>query len=300
MRHSWILLVLSAAACVAADRPGTAPIEHQPHAGVPAGFAIRHPVDGAEMVWVPAGWFRMGMDKDTAVRQAAQLGYADYHEIAGEESFPERLVHVQGFYIDRCEVTFARWKRFVDAMSWKPTTIPPSWVGPELKSEEAELPIASVTWQAAQEYANWAGKQLPSEAMWEKSARGTDGRWYPWGNELPNRELGVISMTDALPGPQPVGSCPKGASPYGCLDMAGNVYEWTSDWKEPYPNNPEVTGEWGHRWAALRGGSFYHTRHSYRTVKRFGFPADVTYFHVGMRTAWYPPDDFDHQAHAAK
>jgi formylglycine-generating enzyme required for sulfatase activity len=297
--HRCCLLLVLAITLRAAEPPGTAaPDYHAPHADIPAGFAIRHPIDGAEMVWVPAGWFRMGLDRATAQRQAESLGYTDYHEIAGEESFPERMVHVQGFYIDRCEVTFARWKRFVDATGWKPTSSPPTWIGPELKEAEAQLPIASVTWQAAQEYANWARKQLPTEAMWEKAARGTDGRWYPWGDEPPTRELGVISMTDALPGPEPVGSCPKGASPYGCLDMAGNVYEWTSEWKEPYPNNPEVTGEWGHRFVALRGGSFYHTRHSYRTAKRMGFTADETYFHVGLRTAWYPPDDFDHRAHA--
>ncbi len=79
-----------------------------PHADLPAGFTIRHPKDGAEMVWVPAGWFRMGINKDTAIAQAAQLGYKDYHEIAAEESFPEHLVYVQGFFMDKTEVTRER------------------------------------------------------------------------------------------------------------------------------------------------------------------------------------------------
>ena len=254
------------------------------------------------MVWVPAGYFRMGINADVARQQAEQLGYADYHDIAAQESFPERMVLVDGFYIDKFECTIERWKQFVEASHWipDPKSNKPTWTGPEMKESEAKLPIAQVSWRAAQQYANWAGKQLPTEAMWEKAARGTDGRWYPWGNEKPSREYGVIGMEKKLPGPEPVGSYPKGASPYGAMDMAGNVYEWTSEWVEPYPNNPEPTAEWGHQFAVLRGGSFYHTRHPYRTAKRFGFRPEETYYHVGFRTAWYPPPDFNHQAHAAK
>ncbi len=276
---------------------------HSPRAKVPAGFTIRHPKDGAEMVWVPAGWFRMGINADTAQAQAEQLGIKDYHEMAGEESFPEHMVFLDGFYIDKYEVTIERWKQFVDATKWKPEegTNAPTWVGPELKPEEARLPIASVTWKAAQQYCNWAGTQLPTEAMWEKAARGTDGRWYPWGNEKPDPKIhGVISLGAGLPGPQIVGSYPKGASPYGAMDMAGNVYEWTSEWVEPYPNNPEPSGSWGHKYVVLRGGSFYHTLHSYRTSKRFGFEENETYFHVGFRAAWYPPADFNDQKYAVK
>jgi formylglycine-generating enzyme required for sulfatase activity len=254
------------------------------------------------MVWVPGGYFRMGIDVETARKQAEQLGYEDYHTMAAQESFPERMVYVDGFYIDKFEVTMERWKAFVEATGWKPApgTNAPTWSGPELKPEQAKLPIGSVTWKAAQQYANWAGKQLPTEAMWEKAARGTDGRWYPWGNEKPSREYGVISMEGALRGPEAVGSYPKGASPYGVMDMAGNMYEWTGEWMEPYPHSPEPVGAWGHQFALLRGGSFYHTRHSYRAAKRFGFPRDVTHFHVGFRTAWYPPANFDHQQHAVK
>jgi len=306
-----VIILGGAAQAQNTPQPGTEIIEYKsPHAGIPAGFTIRHPKDGAEMVWVPGGWFRMGINADTAQKQAEQLGYKDYHQIAAEESFPEHMVYVDGFYIDKYEVTFERWKAFVDATGWKydgkaeEKTNPPTWIGPELKPEEAKLPIGSITWKAAQQYANWAGKQLPTEAMWEKAARGTDGRWYPWGNEKPGPEYGVISMGGSLNGPEPVGRYPKGASPYGAMDMAGNMYEYTSEWVEPYPNNPEnVTkpaGSWNQQYVALRGGSFYHTRHSYRTSKRFGFEQHETYYHVGFRTAWYPPADFDHQKYAAK
>ncbi len=311
MRPFLIVCLLgSFMALVVEAGDGTETLDHRsPHAKIPAGFTIRHPKDGAEMVWVPPGWFRMGINADTAQKQAEQLGYKDYHEIAAQESFPEHLVYVEGFYMDKYEVTIELWKKFVETTKWKPKKEPgqsdsvmnPTWIGPDLKPEQAKLPIAQVTWRAAQEYANWAGKQLPTEAMWEKAARGTDGRWYPWGNEKPSREYGVIAVTDqSLTGPEPVGSCPKGASPYGCMDMAGNVYEWTNEWVEPYPNNPEPVGEWGHRYVVLRGGSFYHGRHSYRCAKRFGFEINETYYHVGFRTAWSPPADFDHQKHAVK
>jgi len=298
---------LALAAVVPSMAKGTAILDYKPpRANLPAGFTIRHPKDGAEMVWVPAGYFRMGTNVDTAKQQAEQLGFKDYHEMAAQESFPEHMVYVEGFYIDKYEVTRERWKQFIDAHpGWKQEgkagIAQPTWAGPELKPEEAKLPIAEVTWKAAQQYANWADKQLPTEAMWEKAARGTDARWYPWGNEKPGPEYGVISLGAALRGPQAVGSYLKGASPYGCLDMAGNVYEWTSDWKEPYPNNPEVPSyEGGHTNAVLRGGSFYHTLHSYRTAKRFGFEPQVTYFHVGFRTAWIPPDTFDFAKYAVK
>lgn len=319
MKHSFKIATSVLLAAAIAAGPGVLPLASAapaaapkgteilniaaPHADLPAGFTIRHPKDGAEMVWVPAGWFRMGIDKETAIAQAAQLGYKDYHEIAAEESFPEHLRYVQGFFIDKTEVTMARWKQFTDATpGWVQTPadkVQPTWRGPELKPEQAQLPIGEITWKSAQEYANWAGKQLPTEAMWEKAARGTDARWYPWGNEKPDPAIhGVISLTNPLPGPKPVGSYPKGASPYGALDMAGNIYEWTSDWVEPYPNSPEPNGSWGHQYAILRGGSFYHTSHSYRTSKRFGFEPNITYFHVGMRTAWIPPDNFDVKQYA--
>jgi len=289
--HASVYTAPAAAAPAAPATPAT--IQAEPHSDIPSGFTIRHPKDGALMVWVPGGWFRMGTNADTAQAQAEQLGLKDYHVMAGEESFPEHRVYVQGFFMDKLEITREKWKAFVEATNWKPDKVAPTWNGGELTPEAALLPIAEVTWRGATEYSNWAGRQLPTEAMWEKAARGTDARWYPWGNEKPGPEYGVISLGAALPGPQAVGSYPKGASPYGCLDMAGNVYEWTGDWKEPYPNNPEPLGEWGHRWVALRGGSFYHTLHSYRTSKRFGFAPEVTYFHVGFRTAWIPPDKFD-------
>jgi formylglycine-generating enzyme required for sulfatase activity len=260
-----------------------------------AGTAIVHPIDGAVMVYVPSGEFTMGMDKDEAIKLAAALGYSDYHKIAAEEWFPKRRVYVEGFFIDKYEVTVGRWNAFAAATKYTPKVSK----GPEPGFQgHAELfPAVSVTWAEAQKYANWAGKSLPYERQWEKAARGTDARWFPWGNEPPTPERGAFVDLGKEHRNQPthaemVGSHPSGASPYGCMDMAGNAYEWTCEWFEPYPNNPEyqrMLPYTGHTNGVLRGGSFYHADHAYCAAKRFGFKPDETYFHVGFRTVWVPP-----------
>lgn len=249
------------------------------------------------MVYVPSGYFIMGMDKETADRHARDLGYKDYHEIAAEEWFPRRTVYVEGFFIDRHEVTNERWARFADDTGFESEDKRAKAPKGEAEAQFALYPVVRVKWAEAQMYANWAGKRLPTEKQWEKAARGTDGRLYPWGDEPLSPELGVFVDLESRKQTmyQMVGSKPKGASPYGCMDMAGNVYEWTCEWMEPYPNNPErmrMYSYTGHKFGCLRGGSFYHGPHSYACAKRFGFELDETYYHVGFRTAWEPPEGY--------
>jgi formylglycine-generating enzyme required for sulfatase activity len=288
--------VLCLGALLAPRTPRVAAETPEPAAGeAPAGTAIVHPGDGAVMVYVPGGYFEMGMNPADAAKYSAGIGYSDYHKIAAEEWFPRRRVWVDGYFVDKHEVTNEQWTKFAASGQLKRAPDAPKNAPVAQRPGEFDLyPVVNVYWDEAQRYANWAGKSLPTEAQWEKAARGTDGRTYPWGEDPPTPERGVfVDMKSSQPTHcQMVGSHPAGASPYGALDMAGNVYEWTSDWMEPYPNNPEVNanaGPWGHQFGVVRGGSFYHANHAYACAKRMGFTPKETYYHVGFRTVWIPP-----------
>jgi len=256
-----------------------------------AGTAIVHPRDGSIMVYVPSGPFIMGISPEEAQTLAVSYGYKDYRQIAAEEWFPKRTENIPGYFIDKYEVTLEQWAKFIAASGYKPKLAK----GPAIMAEGnmGLFPVANVTWAEAQLYANWAMKNLPLEKQWEKAARGTDGRMYPWGNQPPTPDRGVFIdfVKNRETRYEMVGGKPAGASPYGCLDMSGNVYEWTSEWFEPYPNNPEADkiASAGHQFGCLRGGSFYHSKHSYSGAKRFGFEPNETYYHVGFRTVWSPP-----------
>ncbi len=203
------------------------------------------PANDVEMVFVPAGEFIMGSEDPEA----------------DDDEKPVSNVFVQDFWIDKFEVTNARYLRCMkDGACTRP-------VGRAYDDfTKADHPVTVISWQQAVAYCRWAGKRLPTEAEWEKAARGTDGRRYPWGNrfDADRANAGYTAGTTA------VGSYPLGASPYGAMDMAGNVWEWTSSLYEPYPYDPndgrEDLGARGPR--VNRGGSWYHTSKYVRTSHR--------------------------------
>jgi formylglycine-generating enzyme required for sulfatase activity len=165
------------------------------------------------MVLVPAGEFTMGSPSDD--------------NWAENDEQPQRVMFLPTFYIDQLEVSNLEYKRFIDATGWRP---PPSWQEGIYADGAEFVPVTDVTWWDASAYAHWAGKRLPTEAEWEKAARGTDGRRFPWGAEfdpvLANNDKTLL----------PVGAKGSaGASPYGAVDMAGNVAEWTASVYAPYP-----------------------------------------------------------------
>ncbi len=204
-----------------------------------AGDVWVSPIDGKEMIYVPWGRFLMGSDED---------------EEAYDDERPQRVVYVDGFWIDKCAVTVAEYRRFCEATGRE---MPPE---PEWGWKDNH-PIVNVTWYEAAAYAEWTGKRLPTEAEWEKAARGLDGRKYPWGDE----ETGIAhcNLSGSRDGHKytaPTGSYPQGASPWGCLNMLGNVLEWCADWYDE--NYYDRAPDWNPKGPTLgdtkvlRGGSW--------------------------------------------
>jgi len=160
--------------------------------------------DGAELIWIPPGEFQMGSDS------------GERHES------PQHRVVLDGFWIYKCQVTVAQYRKFcADTGRFMKYTPPWGW--------HDEDPVVNVSWEYANAYCEWAGMSLPTEAQWEKAARGTDGRKFPWG-DIWDPERCRNSVGQHQDSVAHVGSYPEGASSYGILDMAGEVWVWGGDW----------------------------------------------------------------------
>ena len=215
-----------------------------------------------DMVWVPAGPFIMGSD------------------IGRPDERPPHEVRLSAFFIDRTEVTVSDYARFLthlgtltgceghlcaDVHAENPQSFleeTPS--GYRALPGYETFPITWVSWYGADAYCRAAGKRLPTEAEWEKAARGVDGRAYPWGNVYDDTRANAGHPRG---GPTPVGAFPAGASPYGALDMAGNVWEWVADWYAPYPGSTYTSPFFG-KYKVVRGGSWNHPIEDARTTAR--------------------------------
>jgi formylglycine-generating enzyme required for sulfatase activity len=189
------------------------------------------------MVYVPEGPFIMGSDlKDIEmVFASASRKYMDVLWVWFERELPKREVNIPGFWIDLLPVTCAQYKRFCDMTGYHP---PDYWTDGKIPDGRQDHPVVNVSWEDVLAYCSWAGKRPPYESEWEKAARGTDGRVWPWGNEYLEDRGNIDRGLTA--GTKPVGSFPLGASPYGCLDMAGNVFQWTRDICVQYPGYAET------------------------------------------------------------
>ena len=216
-------------------------------------------MDGG-MVLIPAGEFTMGSDKaenDAMWRGANALNPYGFNDKLYVDEHPAHKVNLPAYMIDKYEVTNAQYKKFIDATGRRSPDHFRNRTYPEGK---ADHPVTFVTWYDAHDYCQWTGKRLPTDEEWEKAARGSDGRMFPWGNEFdinnantPLRwsKLGVTGDTT------PVGAFEGGKSPYGLYDMSGNVWEWTSSWYVAYPGNKHPSENYGEKYKQLKGGSWW-------------------------------------------
>ena len=229
--------------------------------------------DGAPMVLVPEGKFWMGSPD----------GEGD------ESEHPHHPVMLEAFYMDKFEVTVSKYAEFLRAKS---RSEPMYWDQVD-SGKHRNLPVVGVDWQDADAYCQWAGKRLPTEAEWEKAARGTDRRMYPWGNEQPTARLAnfgkeyTINVYDERLAPSD--SYEMGKSPYGFHHMAGNVWEWVADWYDEhyYSKSParNPTGPSSGEYRVLRGGSWLNEPVNVRSADRYRLTPSLRLVYIGFRCA---------------
>jgi len=235
------------------------------------------PDDIGSMVRIPAGAFTMGSD----------MGESD--------EAPSHRVYLDAFYIDKYEVTNAQYKEFIDATGRR---APDNWGWGLYPPGRENKPVSCVSWIDADAYCRWAGRRLPTEAEWEKAARGEDGRIYPWGEDIDSTRCNyrydlLLSLDDSAP----VGSYPAGVSVYGAHDMIGNIWEWVADWYDPryYRESPSrnPVGPRKGRFRGFRGGGWTCTPYYLRTSFRTRATPEHNCQYMGFRCA---RDAGDHDA----
>jgi len=224
------------------------------------------------MVEIPAGEFTMGLDGMQAL----------------EDERPKHQVWLPAFFMDLHEVTTMQYAAFLAATN---RDVPWQWNTVDL-TQHHDRPVIGVDWSDADAYCRWKGNRLPTEAEWEKSARGTDGRLYPWGNRPPNKDLANFALGARFSYSQvlmPVQSYVPGKSPYGLYQMAGNVWEWVQDWYSAhyYEVSPEQNpqGPEQGQFKVLRGGSWSDLPKYLLTYGRFKLPSETRNSYVGFRCA---------------
>jgi eukaryotic-like serine/threonine-protein kinase len=245
-------------------------------------------IDQARIVFIPAGEFTMGSDAESDPNFWGAEG-------------PRHVVYLDDYWIYEKEVTVGMYETCI-ASGYCPAAFLQLSENPEILQyrSDPQLPMVFVTWEAADYYCSWAADGLPTEAQWEKAARGIDERLFPWGNkpfqqgyanycgfECDDSSSELATFDDGYPLTAPVGTFPAGASPYGVMDMAGNVWEWTADFFYPtyYAMSPfeNPTGPASGDRHVVRGGGFTNGLSGMRTVARISLDLEAALNTVGFR-----------------
>jgi formylglycine-generating enzyme required for sulfatase activity len=223
--------------------------------------------DDMELLYIPAGEFIMGSD------------------IGDKDEKPAQEVTLDAFWIDKTEITNALYSKCVNSSICARPVNESSYTrfGYYEDFKFSDYPVINVNWNMAKTYCEWIGRRLPTEAEWEKAARGTDANIYPWGNTLPDSD--ILNYDGMVGDTTKVGTYLKGVSPYGALDMAGNVWEWVDGWYDAYPGNSLYDSDFGTKYRVLRGGSWNGSIYYARSTYRLNSDAINTYINIGFRCA---------------
>ncbi len=227
------------------------------------------PAPENDLVFIPTGEFLRGNNDGLADEQ------------------PERKIFLDGFYINRYEVMFAEYSAFVAATGRRSPAS--RYIKNFSDFASPAKPVVHVTWDDADSFCRWKGMRLPTEAQWEKAARGSDGRKWPWGSEMAERVGNFKGAEDRYHYTSPVGFFPQDQSPYGLFDMAGNGQEWIADWyQEDYYRREEIRNPEGPATGeekVLRGGSWNDSPVAGRTTARMKMLPDYRDTTIGFRCA---------------
>jgi formylglycine-generating enzyme required for sulfatase activity len=233
-----------------------------PNATGPADAALGATVRTDRMV--PPPWVTPGVDCPDGMTYVAGGGFTMGSDHGDDDESPWRQVELKPFFIDVLLVTNAQFKKVFPDHTFDPADV--------------DKPATGMSFDQAEAYAKAVGKRLPTEAEWEKAARGTDGRTYPWGN--------FWDPTMETPDDRwPVGTWPWNRSPCGCLDMAGNVWQWTSSWYQPYPDNDVACEQYGDKYKVIRGGASFSNFSFKRASHRYYVAPDTRQYGyaIGLR-----------------
>jgi formylglycine-generating enzyme required for sulfatase activity len=286
---SVILLLLSNTGILSSLSFGSTPTSTEvPVAEVP--FPPSIDSNGAEMILIPADDFTMGVELDNALKECRKYR-TDCQDNWFKDEVPSRVIYLDAFYIDKYEVTNGLYTVCEQAGVCQPPLQLNSSSRTDYyqDSQFANYPIIHVTWDMAKAYCEWRGARLPTEAEWEKAARGTNGSTYPWGNDFSGSDLNFCDINCSSPTSNKdyddsyndvaaANSYPSGVSPYGIFNMSGNVWEWVADWYKAYPGGDPT------------GSPYYEPEQTYRVIRGGAWDSSVDLIRTTNRDPRKPSD----------